>query len=57
VAIGSGLEPGEMVMLEGMDKVQDGMKVDVQSPDQSPGEGGGRRGVGRGRGDGGGRKG
>ena len=55
VAIGSGLEPGEMVMLEGMDKVQDGMKVDVQSPDQSPGDGGGRRGGGRGRGEGGGR--
>ena len=57
VAIGSGLEPGEMVMLEGMDKVQDGMKVDVQNPDQAPGQGGGRRGGGRGRGDGGGRKG
>jgi multidrug efflux system membrane fusion protein len=56
VAIGSGLQPGEMVMLEGMDKVQDGMKVDVQNPDQSPGEGGGRRGGGRGRGDGGGRR-
>ena len=57
VAIGSGLEPGEMVMLEGMDKVQDGMKVDVQNPDQSPGDGGGRRGGGRGRGEGGGRRG
>ena len=54
VAIESGLEAGEMVMLEGMDKVQDGMRVDVQSPDQSTGEGG-RRGGGRGRGDGGGR--
>ena len=44
-------------MLEGMDKVQDGMKVDVQRPDQLPADGGGRRGGGRGRGDGGGRKG
>jgi multidrug efflux system membrane fusion protein len=57
VAIASGLEPGDMVMLEGMDKVQDGMKVDVQTPGQSPADaGGGRRGGGRGRGDGGGRR-
>jgi multidrug efflux system membrane fusion protein len=55
VAIGSGLQPGEMVMLEGMDKVQDGMKVDVQTPGQLPGEGSGRPGGGRGRGEGGGR--
>jgi len=58
VAIGSGLEAGEMVMLEGMDKVQDGMKVDVQTPSNAPGDGRGPRAGGRGdgsRGGGGGR--
>ena len=60
VAIGSGLQAGEMVILEGMDKVQDGVRVDVQTPGQSPGDvpasrgggGAGRdgRGGGRGRG-------
>jgi multidrug efflux system membrane fusion protein len=57
VAIGSGLQAGDMVILEGQDKVQDGMKVDVQTPGQLPGDvpatrGGGRggRGGGRGRG-------
>jgi multidrug efflux system membrane fusion protein len=49
VAIGSGLEPGEMVMLEGMDKVQDGTRVDVQTPADDPPAG--ARGIGsRGRG-------
>jgi multidrug efflux system membrane fusion protein len=62
VAIGSGLEPGEMVILEGMDKVQDGARVDVQTPGQLPGDvpagrgGGGLRGGGR-EGRGGGRDG
>ena len=57
VAIGSGLEAGEMVILEGMDKVQDGARVDVQSPGPSPDAapagrrgGGGRDGRGGGRG-------
>jgi len=31
VAIASGLKAGEMVLIEGMDKVQDGTRVDVQS--------------------------
>ena len=43
VAIASGLEPGEMVVQEGMDKVQDGAKVDVQTPNGDP-VGGARRG-------------
>ena len=63
VAIASGLQAGETVVLEGMDKVQDGARVDVQTPGQSAddapagrrggaGNGGGRggRGGGRGRG-------
>jgi len=57
VAIESGVKPGELVMLEGMDKVQDGMRVDVQTPGQSAddapkarGNGGGRSGRGGGRG-------
>ena len=60
IAIGSGVQPGEMVILEGMDKVQDGQRVDVQTPGQLPtdvpagggGRAGGRggRGGGRGRG-------
>jgi len=49
VAIASGLKPGESVVLEGMDKVQDGGRVDVQSPGQSSEEvPGGRRGGGGG---------
>jgi len=62
VALASGVQPGEQVVLEGMDKVQDGGKVDVQTPGQQPGGtsgsgrggggggfgGGGRRGGGRG---------
>ena len=54
VAIGSGLQAGEMVVLEGMDKVQDGARVDVQTPGQSPEDaparpaGGGRGGRGGG---------
>src|SRR5262245_44399538 len=35
VALASGVEPGEMVVLEGMDKVQDGARVDVQVPGQT----------------------
>src|SRR5881296_2539693 len=64
VAIGSGLKAGESVVLEGMDKVQDGGRVDVQSPGQSSdevpggprgggGSGGGRGGRGRGQRNGG----
>jgi len=36
VALASGIEPGEQIVLEGMDKVQDGGKVDVQTPGQTP---------------------
>jgi multidrug efflux system membrane fusion protein len=62
VAIASGVQPGDMVILEGMDKVQDGARVDVQTPgaeeaaaDNAPaGNGGGGR-EGRGRGGRGGR--
>jgi membrane fusion protein, multidrug efflux system len=57
VAIGSGLDAGEMVMLEGMDKVQDGGRVEVQNnPGQAADEaagskrGGGFGGGGKGRG-------
>src|SRR5262249_48614057 len=57
VALASGVEPGEMVVLEGMDKVQDGARVDVQVPGQTGdtpagrrGNGNGGRGGGRGRG-------
>src|SRR5262249_2517771 len=47
VAIGSGLKAGDLVILEGMDKVQDGGRVDVQSPGQSSEDApGGRRGPG-----------
>jgi membrane fusion protein, multidrug efflux system len=56
VALASGVEAGEMVVLEGMDKIQDGAKVDVQVPSQSGdgfvsrrGSGNGGRGEGRGR--------
>jgi membrane fusion protein, multidrug efflux system len=38
VAIASGLQAGEAVILEGMDKVQDGARVDVQTPGQAPAE-------------------
>jgi len=58
VALSSGVQPGEQVILEGMDKVQDGGKVDIQVPGQtadgtaaaggSSGAEGGRRGGGRG---------
>jgi len=56
VALASGLQPGEIVILEGMDKVQDGARVDVQTPGQTNsfaqtngGTVNGRRGGGRGR--------
>jgi multidrug efflux system membrane fusion protein len=48
VALASGVEPGEMVVLEGMDKIQDGSRVDVQTPGQTPDTSGSRRGGGRG---------
>jgi multidrug efflux system membrane fusion protein len=54
VALAAGVEPGESIVLEGLDKIQDGGKVDVQSG--QPGDaaqGGGRRGGGGGRGRGG----
>ena len=56
VALASGVEAGEMVVLEGMDKIQDGARVDVQVPSQNGdgfvsqrGRGNGGRGEGRGR--------
>ena len=56
-ALASGLEGGEMVVLEGMDKVQDGARVDIQKPGETPGDNAGtqRSGGGRGRGGRGGR--
>jgi multidrug efflux system membrane fusion protein len=55
VAIASGVEAGDMVVLEGMDKIQNGSRVDVQVPGQTPqfgggGERGGRSGGGNGEG-------
>ena len=51
VAVASGLQAGETVVLEGMDKVQDGARVDVQTPGVAgAGTSTGRRGGGRGRG-------
>jgi membrane fusion protein, multidrug efflux system len=58
VALASGVEPGENIVLEGLDKIQDGGKVDVQTPGQGGDAaqasgrrgGGGRRGSGSGRG-------
>src|SRR5947207_8198356 len=44
VAIASGLDAGEMVVQESMDKVQDGARVDVQTPGAAPGASAGRRG-------------
>jgi multidrug efflux system membrane fusion protein len=49
VAIASGLKAGEMVILEGVDKVQDGTRVDVQTPGSVPETSTGRE-TGRGRG-------
>jgi len=55
IALASGVEAGEMVVLEGMDKIQDGERVDVQTPGQPTDTAGGTRngqngGRGRGRG-------
>jgi multidrug efflux system membrane fusion protein len=57
-ALASGVEGGEMVVLEGMDKVQDGARVDVQKPGETPGDSASAQrfgGGGRGRGGRGGR--
>ena len=35
VAIASGIAPGDVVILEGMDKVQEGTQVDVQTPSRT----------------------
>src|SRR5215475_14034493 len=43
VAIASGLKPDESVVIEGTDKIQDGSRVDVQTPGQ-PNDGGARAG-------------
>src|SRR6266702_900703 len=55
VAVASGLQAGETVVLEGMDKVQDGARLDVQTPGAaaagaSTGRRGGGGGFGGGRG-------
>ncbi len=47
-ALASGVAAGEMVVLEGMDKIQDGSKVDVQTPGQTADASGTRRGPGNG---------
>lgn len=44
VSVGPELQPGELVVIEGTDKVQDGAKVDVQTPAGAGGDGGGKRG-------------
>jgi multidrug efflux system membrane fusion protein len=36
VAIGTGLQPGEVVVTDGQDKLQDGSKVDVRTPTGAP---------------------
>jgi multidrug efflux system membrane fusion protein len=54
VALASGIEPDEQIVLEGMDKVQDGGKVDVQTPGQTPDGAARRAGGGGGNGVGGG---
>jgi membrane fusion protein, multidrug efflux system len=51
IALASGVQAGEMVILEGQDKVQDGVRVEVQTPGQLPGDvPAGRGGAGGGRG-------
>jgi multidrug efflux system membrane fusion protein len=42
-ALASGVMAGEMVVLEGMDKIQEGAKVDVQTPGGGSATGGGGR--------------
>jgi multidrug efflux system membrane fusion protein len=39
VAIGSGLEPGEQVVVDGAERLRDGSKVDVKEPGQGRGKG------------------
>jgi len=48
VALSSGVAGGEMVVLEGMDKINDGARVDVQTPGQTVDPSGNRGGGGRG---------
>jgi multidrug efflux system membrane fusion protein len=43
VTIDAGLKAGEMVVIDGQDKLQDGSKVDVRTPGQGPGNGRGSR--------------
>jgi len=55
VSVGKELQPGELVVIEGMDRIQDGARVDTQSDEQrtAPPDDGGRRGQRGGRGQGG----
>lgn len=45
VEITSGLQKGETVVIEGQDKLQDGMKVDVRTSSSTSGRGSGQRGA------------
>ena len=53
VAIESGLTPGEVVVVDGADKLREGAKVDVTGRDGAPGKGGARRSDGAAKGGGG----
>jgi multidrug efflux system membrane fusion protein len=53
VSVGPELKPGELVVVEGTDKVQDGARVDLQTPGSPGGQGAGQNGGGRGSGNGG----
>jgi membrane fusion protein, multidrug efflux system len=44
VSVGPELKPGELVVVEGTDKVQDGARVDLQTPAAPAGQGGGKNG-------------
>jgi hypothetical protein len=43
VAIDAGLNPGDQVVVDGQDKLQDGSKVDPRTPGQAPSGGRGKR--------------
>jgi len=52
VSVGPELKPGELVVVEGTDKVQDGARVDLQTPNSQGAPGGQKIGSGRGAGEG-----
>lgn len=43
VSIESGLKPDELVVIDGQDKLQEGSKIDVRTPNRTPGAGGRRQ--------------